>query len=147
MLTKFLVNSFVTPIMWTINIKFIYKKIKQCIIEQKDKVNYNQKELNELYELQSMNISAKYSYLVKTILMSFFFTPVFPLGFDISFIGLIFAYWLEKYNFSKMNKKPEKLDKQIAEYYVNYFIIIFPLIVWEVPFFFMILMILMFGLL
>ena len=119
MLVKFLVNSFVTPIMWTINVKFVYKKIKQCIIEQKENINYNQKELNELYELQSMNIAAKYSYLVKTLLMSFFFSSVFPLGFGISLVGLIFAYWLEKFNFSKMYKKPEKLDKQITEYYIT----------------------------
>ena len=123
--TKFLVNSFVTPIMWSINIKFAYKKIKQCIIENKDKIDYNQKELNELYELQSMNIAAKYSYLVKTVLMCFFFASVFPLGFGISLIGLIFAYWLEKFNFSKMYKKPEKLGEQIAEYYITYFFMIF----------------------
>ena len=57
--------------------------------------------------------------------MSFYFSSVFPLGFGISFIGLIFAYWLEKYNFSKMYKKPEKLDKQIAEYYITYFFMVF----------------------
>ena len=125
MLIKFLFSSFVEPIMWTINFKFLFKKIKQCIIEQKEKINYNQKELNELYELQSMNVAAKYSYLVKTLLMSFIFIPIFPLGFCISFIGLIFGYWLEKFNFSKKYKKPEKLDKQIAEYYLNYFAMIF----------------------
>ena len=125
MIIKFLFNSFVQPIMWTINIKFLYKKFKKCIIEQKEKINYNQKELNELYELQSMNVAAKYSYLGKTLLISFVFAPIFPLGFCISFIGFIFGYWLEKFNFSKMYKKPEKLDKQIAEYYINYFAIIF----------------------
>ena len=91
--------------MRTINIKFLHKKIKKRIIEQKNKINYNQKELNELYELQSMNIAAKYSYLVKTVLMCFFFTSVFPLGFCFSFIGLIFAYWLEKYNFQSHKHK------------------------------------------
>ena len=125
MIIKFLFNSFVQPIMWTINIKFLYKKFKKCIIEQKEKINYNQKELNELYELQSMNVAAKYSYLGKTLLISFVFAPIFPLGFCISFIGFIFGYWLEKFNLSKMYKKPEKLDKQIAEYYMNYFEIIF----------------------
>ena len=121
LLTKFLFNSFLTPIMWTINFKFVYKKFKQCIIEQKEKINLNQKELNELYELQSMNVAMKYSYLVKTLYMSFFFAPVFPLGFGISLFGFIFGYWLEKYNFSKMYKKPEKLSKLIAEYFVIYF--------------------------
>ena len=123
--TKFLFNSFITPIMWTLNVKFVYKKIKKCIIEKKDKINYNQKELNELYELQSMNIAAKYAYFIKTLLMSFFFYPVFPLGFCISFIGFIFAYWLEKFNFSKMYKKPELLDKRIADYYIIYLFMIF----------------------
>ena len=125
MITSFLINSFVKPIMWTINPKFLYKKLKQCVAEKKEVLNYNQKELNELYELQSMNVAAKYSYLIKTLLMSFLFAPIFPLGFFISFIGFIFGYWLEKYNFSKMYKKPEKIDKQIAEYYITYFIIIF----------------------
>ena len=125
MITKFLFNSFLTPIMWTMNVKFVIKKFKQCIIEQKEKISYNQKELNELYELQPMNVAVKYSYLIKTLLMSLIFAPIFPLGLGISLIGFIFAYWLEKFNFSKMYKKPEKLDKQITEYYVTYFIIIF----------------------
>ena len=125
LIIKFLFNSFVTPIMWTINLKFAYKKFKQCIIEQKEKINYNQKELNELYELQSMNVERKYSYIIKTLFMSSFFTPVFPLGFCISLIGFIFGYWLEKYNLSKMYKKPEKLDKQIAEFYVKSFCSLF----------------------
>ena len=125
LITKFLFNSFATTIMWSINIKNVYKKFKQCIIEQKETISYNQKELNELYELQSMNVAAKYSYLVKTLIMSFIFVPIFPLGFCISFFGFIFGYWLEKFNFSKNYKKPEKLGKEIAEFYVNFFSIVF----------------------
>ena len=67
----------------------------------------------------------KYSYLIKTLYMSFFFAPVFPLGLVFSLFGFILGYWLEKYNFSKMYKKPEKLDKHIAEYYVGGFFSIF----------------------
>ena len=37
MTTKFLVNAFVTPIMWTINFKFGLKKIRQRLIEKKRK--------------------------------------------------------------------------------------------------------------
>ena len=57
--------------------------------------------------------------------MSFLYIPIFPLGLGISLIGFIFGYWLEKFNFSKMYKKPEKLDNHIAEIYMNYFVIIF----------------------
>ena len=125
LIIKFLFNSFVTPIMWSINFKYVYKKLKQYIIEQKETINYNQKELNELYELQSMNVPAKYSYLSKTLFMSFLYAPIFPLGFCISLIGFIFGYWLEKFNFSIMYKKPEKLNKQITEYYVIFFFLNF----------------------
>ena len=125
MLMKFLVNAFVTTIMWTVNVGCFLKLFRQCIIERKDKINYNQKELNEIYELPSMNIAAKYSYIGKTLLMSFLYVPIFPLGLGISLLGFILAYWLEKYNFANMYKKPEMLNRQIVEFYSNYFVLIF----------------------
>ena len=125
MLMKFLVNSFVTTIMWTINFRCVLKSIRRCIIERKEKINYNQKELNEIYELPPMNVAAKYSYIGKTLLMSFLYVPIFPLGLGISLLGFILGYWLEKYNFSNMYKKPEMLNRQIVEFYSNYFVLIF----------------------
>ena len=119
---KFLVNSFVTPLMWTINVGYICTKFKKCLI-LKGKITYNQKDLNELYELQSMNVSAKYSYIAKTVLLSFFYIQIFPFGLIITSFGFIFAYWIEKYNFAKIYKKPKKLDKLIAEFYTNYLVV------------------------
>ena len=118
-------NAFVTPIMWTINVGFLFKKFRQCLIKKKDKINYNQKELNEIFELESMKVSTKYSYIEKTLLLSFLYAPLFPLGLGISLLGFIIGYWLEKYNFSKMYKKPEMLDKIIAEYHTKFFVLIF----------------------
>ena len=46
-------------------------------ISEKFKVFY-QKELNEIYELSPMNVAAKYSYIGKTLLMSFLYVPIFP---------------------------------------------------------------------
>ena len=125
MLMKFLVNAFVTTIMWTVNVGCILKLIKQCLIAKKDKIPYNQKELNEIYELPPMNVAAKYSYIGKTLLMSFLYVPIFPLGLGISLLGFILGYWLEKYNFANMYKKPEMLNRQITEFYSNYFVLVF----------------------
>ena len=125
MLMKFLVNSFLTTIMWTVNVGCVLKMFKQCLIERKNKINYNQKELNEIYELSPMNVAAKYSYIGKTLLMSFLYVPIFPLGLGISLLGFILGYWLEKYNFANMYKKPEMLNRQIVEFYTNYFVLIF----------------------
>ena len=125
MLMKFLVNAFVTTIMWTVNVGCVLKLFRQCLIERKDKINYNQKELNKIYELPPMNVAAKYSYIGKTLLMSFLYVPIFPLGLGISLLGFILGYWLEKYNFANMYKKPEMLNRQIVEFYSNYFVLIF----------------------
>ena len=125
MLILFVSNSFITPIMWTLNFNYFLKKILQFIIERKNNHYYTQIELNNLYELPNMNISYKYSYLAKSLLMTFLYTPIFPLGIIISLLGFILGYYLEKYNFIKMYKRPEMLNSNLCEFYSNYFIINF----------------------
>ena len=108
MLMIFLEKSFITPIRWTINRDFFQKKFLICLLERnvtknnKEEIGKTQKELNELYELPKMDIDEKYSHIVKMVLMSFFYIPIFPLGLIISFFGFIFAYWLEKFNFANI---------------------------------------------
>ena len=121
--TKFLINSFLTPIMWVINPKCLLQNFWICFLKNKDKITYNQNSLNKLYELPPLNIAAKYTYIMKTLLMSFNYIAIFPLGFPISLIGFIFAYWVEKYNFSKMSKRPEKIDKNIVFFFSEYLVI------------------------
>ena len=122
----FLSNSFLTPIIWTINFPLIYKKIRIYFIERKkvpDTMHYKtQKELNDLYEYPDMDIAAKYSYISKTLLMAMFYLPIFPLGVLISFIGLIFAFFLEKFNFTHGYKRPEMLNEKLGEFHFNFFI-------------------------
>ena len=124
MLMMFLTNAFLTPFMWSMNFEFLLKKLKICLLTQNQET-YTQKELNELYELLDMSIASKYSYIFKTLLMSFFFMPIFPLSIAISLVGFIFGYFLEKFNFSKMYKRPDILNSEICEFYSNYFTINF----------------------
>ena len=128
MLMMFLINAFVTPFMWTFNFFYFYKKIQIYLIERKENPDqhhhYIQKELNDLYELPTMDIFYKYSYIGKTLLMSFFYIPIFPLGVPISLVGFILAYFLEKFNFIHMYKRPEMLNQNICVFYINNFIVI-----------------------
>jgi len=125
MFIMFLTNSFVTPILWTINFNFFLRKLIQLIIE-KLKIDYcTQKKLNKLYELPNMKISNKYSYIAKTLLMSFLYIPIFPQGIFISLLGFFLGYFLEKYNFINMYKKPEMLNSNLCEFYSNYFVVNF----------------------
>jgi hypothetical protein len=84
-----------------------------------------QKELNDIYELPDMDIAMKYSYLFKTILMTMFYLPIFPMGVPISLLGLILAYFLEKYNFTHNYKRPEMLNQKLGKFYFSFFVCIF----------------------
>ena len=125
MFTMFLINSFLTPIMWTFDFKFLLKKYNINKIEKNGNSDLTQRELNSLYEFPDMKISYKYSYIAKTLLLSFFYLPIFPFGVLISLLGFIFGYFLEKYNFSHRYKRPEMLNSKICEFYSNYFIVNF----------------------
>ena len=125
MATIFLSNCFLTPIFWIFNFNYLVKKIQICCIEKQKKHNLTQRLLNSIYELPDMEISYKYSFIVRSLMMSFFYIPIFPLGMLISSIGFIFGYFLEKYNFSRMYKRPEMLNSRICEFYSNYFILNF----------------------
>jgi hypothetical protein len=70
-----------------------------------------------------MDIAEKYSYIFKTLLLSFFYIPIFPLGTVISCIGFFLGYFLEKYNFCNMYKRPEMLNDELCKSYINNFIV------------------------
>ena len=128
MFMYFIVNAFVTPLLWILNFPFWLKQLRICCIERHDNPdNYHymtQKDLNELYEYPDMNLAYKLSYLVKTLSMCLFYYPIFPMGIIIAFIGFIFAYWVEKYVFTHQCKRPDMLDQIIEKYYANYFIVV-----------------------
>ena len=128
MLVLFIVNAVVTPLLWTFHIPYLFKLLKICLLERKkdpDKSHcMTQKELNKLYELPDMRITYKYSYIAKTIAMTLFYLPIFPLGFIISCFGFLLGYILELYNFTHLYKRPEMLDEIISKVYADYFIII-----------------------
>ena len=75
-----------------------------------------------------MNISFKYSYIKKTLLMTFFYASIFPLGILISLLGFIFCFFIEKYNLAYLYNKPVKLNEKLCLFYCfnfKYHIIIY----------------------
>lgn len=73
MLTMFAVNSIVSPLMWTFNVGFYLNKLIIWKLEtKKTNQEWTQKKLNELYEYMDIKLAYKYSYLSKTLLMTFF---------------------------------------------------------------------------
>ena len=128
MFVLFTVNAIITPLFWTFRIPYLIQKLRIYLIEKNPEPDnchhMTQRQLNALYELPDMKIAYKYSFIAKTLAMTLFYLPIFPLGFIISFIGFVLGYLLELYNFTHLYKRPEMLDEIITKVYAEYFIII-----------------------
>lgn len=107
--------------MWYLLRKWKRKALEKQFGEEEPITNITQKELNRLYENPDIAISYKYSYIVKTFLMSAFYLPLFPLGALISLIGIILMYLIEKFNLLNTYKRPDMLNSQICVFYIKNF--------------------------
>ena len=84
-------------------------------------VPMTQYELNVIFEKPDMNMSFKYSYLAKTLLMTLFYLPLLPVGTLISIAGIIFTYFIEKFNLVHTYKRPEMINYTLCMFYIRYF--------------------------
>jgi hypothetical protein len=80
-----------------------------------------QRELNTLYENPTVDFYIKFSYICKTILMSFFYIPIFPSGVLISLVGFVVGYWIEKYNILRNYKKPNMPNHKLGVFLLHNF--------------------------
>ena len=118
----FIVNAIVLPLP-TFMVGYCFKKFRIWLIKRKPE-NFckTQRQLNEIYELPDMKISYKYSDVCQTLLMTFFYMPIFPLGAVISAIGLILTFICQKFYFIHFYKRPEMLNESLCKFYLEYFI-------------------------
>ena len=128
MFVFFIVNAIFTPLLWTIDIVYLFRFIKRKSIERSENPDKNhymkQRDLNKLYLYPDMKIAYKYSYLFKTTAMCLFLMPIFPVGFIIAFIGFIFAYYIEKYSFTHLYRRPQMLDEIVSKTYADFFVVL-----------------------
>ena len=118
----FIINAITLPLP-VILIKYSFKIFRIWLIKRNPKSIYmTQRELNDLYELPDMCISYRYSDVSQTILMTFFYMPIFPFGAIISAIGLIMTFYCEKFYFIHFYKRPEMLNESICKFYLEFFI-------------------------
>lgn len=121
-----LMNAISTPLYYLFNpffwLRFVKRhfEIKKFEKDPNYQPHMTQGELNSTtFEYPDIGIAWKYAWLGKTVLLTVFYMPIFPLGAVFSFFGLLVWYWIEKYNVLYHYKRPEKIDGTITKTYVN----------------------------
>ena len=131
MFMTFVVGAVVSPLMsitcydLILNIIFKWFFVTRKYKDEKEELPLSQREINSYFEHPDMGVSSQYSNLSKQVLMTFFYMPIFPLGPGITLVGVILNYFIEKFKCIRIYKRPEKLNEQIAFFYIDYFVLCF----------------------
>jgi hypothetical protein len=75
----------------------------------------DQARLNEAF-VPKLSIYNNFITFVGTLTWVFFYSPVLPIALPLSFIKLLFLYWVEKYNLLRRYGRPDMIDDQTAAF-------------------------------
>ena len=106
-------------------------KIAKLIERQKNEkiVNFpkslGRKELEKIYIREEFNLNELYCNLITNIWMSAFYFTIYPLGVPQTFINLIFVYFGEKINLTRIYQRPKYYDPKFYFMIINLFKITF----------------------
>lgn len=105
--TTFMIINALEPALVTLVLDYIEfpQNIKRYLLKKNFMV-YSQKEANKIYEYPSCDIPYKYAYVIKTLLLTFFYTPFVPVVSLISICGLVLYYYVIKFLFRHCYKLP-----------------------------------------
>ena len=81
---------------------------------------YTQGELNELFENPEMDLSVRYSFFVNTLLTSFFYMSIFPIGTIFCIFALILSYFFEIF-YLGFYKRPEEISGRLCKFFIQNF--------------------------
>eukprot|EP00736_Rhodelphis_marinus_P010538 Rmarinus@m.29197 len=73
-----------------------------------------QRELNKLYEGPNLKISERYGIMLSTVLSVMVYSPALPLVYLAGGVSMVFMYWVDKYAFLRIYKKPPRFGPEIA---------------------------------
>lgn len=90
----FLSNAMASAIINFVDANSIKKKMELKLLKLRGV--YTQEELNEQYSYPEHDIEWRYADLMKTLFITYFYAPILPAGYIISFFGIVMYYWTEK---------------------------------------------------
>ena len=107
------INAFSYPIISFIVDYFQLTSWFDRMMFEKQIAYYTQRDCNQLYELPDSQIPFKYAYIVRTLWLTFFFSPFVPIVALFSLLGILSYYFVCKVLFRYSYKIPNIRSNQI----------------------------------
>jgi hypothetical protein len=96
------------------------KMLAQGIL-RKETTTMTQSEVNRLFENHEIDFGQKFSHVSNISLIAMFFLPVFPIGIPFAILGLVFAFYVEKYNILRHYNRSKMEDPSVVKNLVIHF--------------------------
>jgi len=111
----FITNAFLTPALSYFDPMYFWKvHQRRKAIKLGENTKMTQKQANELFEEPELDLAVKNALLVKTMLMTAFFAPAVPFALIFGILGLVVAYWVDKYLLLRRNALPIALQNELC---------------------------------
>jgi hypothetical protein len=114
-LMVFIVNAISAPTINLLNPVYFATLLKRSsLLKQGAECRLTQGEANKIWEGPQVDMAQKFANCIKTVWLTAFFAAAFPFGVFISFVGIIYAYWVDKYLILRRYSKPLELGSGLA---------------------------------
>ncbi|KRX05372.1 hypothetical protein PPERSA_00673 [Pseudocohnilembus persalinus] len=114
----FLQNIIMTPMMNVLNTDWIQKRYEIRTLKkevEEGQCTLTQQQLNQALEENQYNQAERYSDILNTMWLTFFYAPCIPLGIICTIVNLILVYWTDKLNLVKMCSVKEHLSHKVSQ--------------------------------
>ncbi|CAD8121477.1 unnamed protein product [Paramecium sonneborni] len=119
----FITNSIMPWLTQLLDVNYFYKLyVRQKIIRQGEDCKYTQNEANQAFEGPSIDLSQKYANLCKTLMFTFLYSALLPVGVCFTFFSIVCIYWTEKYLLIRRDSKPAPTGSAMAEAMIDFYI-------------------------
>ncbi|CAK64281.1 unnamed protein product (macronuclear) [Paramecium tetraurelia] len=118
----FITNGIMPWLMALLDPFYLYRLFMRYQIQlQGQACNVTQQEANEYFAGPMIDLSKKYAQLGKTLLFTFFYAYLLPLGPVLSLGSLLVIYWVEKILLLRRDSKPAPTGSEMAEEMIDFF--------------------------
>lgn len=105
-------NAFLSPIVYILSPMHQIRRFRRWKMvreyEKHGSVRSSQAEANYLFEGPPVDLADRNAHLIKTYMVTMFYSPLIPLVILIGVIALIVDYWVSKYMLLRIHARPKK---------------------------------------
>ena len=107
-------NAIIQPLAYYLSPMMCLKKIRMKLAGRSKFLS--QGDANDLFEGPQVDMAQRYANVMKTMLVTFFYAPIIPLGFLISIVAIVLEYWMDKYLLLRRHSRPNRLSGDLSMY-------------------------------